>query len=146
MNRDVRNCRRCGKIMIYVGIPLCEECLKKEEEYYEAVRRYLDEHPRSSVREISEATSIPAEVIMKFVRQGSLVALENVSGMLACEICGKPIKMGRVCPECAEALMSATGNISRRPGGETGISSSRTQSKMYSMDMITRRRGPRQDN
>jgi len=125
--------------MIYVGIPICEECLKKEEEYYEVVRRYLEEHPRSSVREISEATDIPPDVIMKFVRQGSLVAM--ATGLLSCEICGKPIQMGRVCPECAEELMSATGKASKRSGRDKTASNDRSQSKMYSMDMIVRRRG-----
>jgi len=143
VSRDIRNCRRCGKIMIYVGIPICEECLKKEEEYYEIVRRYLDEHPRSSVKEISEATGVPADVIMKFVRQGSLVATESLSGMLTCEICGKPIRMGRVCAECAEELMDATGKALRRRIGDEVAPNGRNRSKMYSMDLIARRRGPR---
>jgi RNA polymerase subunit RPABC4/transcription elongation factor Spt4 len=141
MHRDIRNCRRCGRIMIYVGIPICEKCLKKEEEYYDIVRRYLDEHPRSSVREIGDATGVPVEVIMKFVRQGSLVALEAAGGMLACEICGKSIEIGRVCPECAEALLSATGKLSNKILADKKTTGDKTPSRMYSMDMISRRRG-----
>jgi ribosomal protein L32 len=134
VNRDIRNCRRCGKIIIYVGIPVCEECLRKEEEYYDVVKRYLDEHPRSSVREISDATAVPVEVVMEFVRQGSLVASGGASEVLSCRICGESIPSGRVCPKCAAALISATGKPSRKAVDD------KIPSRMYSMDMIARRK------
>ena len=141
MSREVRNCRRCGRLMIYVGIPVCEKCLRKEEEYYDIVRRYLDEHPRSSVREIADATGVPVDIIIQFVRQGSLVALEAASEILECEICGKPIQMGRVCPECAQELLSATAKVLKRTAGDSQASGDKTSSRMYSMDMISKRRG-----
>jgi ribosomal protein L32 len=135
VNRDVRNCKRCGKIMIYVGIPICEECLRKEEEYYEAVRRYLDDQPGSNIKEISEATRVPVEIVMEFVRQGSLVASRIASELLSCKICGEPIQWGRVCPKCAAALTSTTEKVKHKASDDT------RPARMYSMDMISRRKG-----
>ncbi len=135
MNRDVRNCRRCGKIMIYVGIPICEECLRKEEEYYEAVKRYLDDNPGSNIRDISEATRVPVEIVMEFVRQGSLIASRVASEVLTCKICGEPIERGVVCPKCAAALTSTAEKAQRKAFDD------KRPARMYSMDMISRRKG-----
>ena len=73
MAREIRNCRRCGKLFVYVGVPVCEACVKKEEEQYARVRQYLDENPRAGVKETSEATEVPVEMVIEFVRKGLLV-------------------------------------------------------------------------
>lgn len=143
MAPEVRNCRRCGKIFVYVGVPVCEDCLKKEEEQYAKVKRYLDEHPRAGVRETSEATDVPAEVIVEFVRRGILItSSRSGENHVLCAICGKPISSGRVCPKCETALISATGKMPsvRTQKVDSAPGDDNRRSRMYSIDMIVRKK------
>ncbi|MGI6633400.1 MAG: MerR family transcriptional regulator [Bacillota bacterium] len=136
MAREIRNCRRCGKLFVYVGVPVCEACVKKEEEQYARVRQYLDENPRAGVKETSEATEVPVEMVIEFVRKGLLVT-SGGSGIegISCAICGKRISSGRVCPKCEADLLTATGRS--RP---VAVGDDKKMSRMYSMDMISRRK------
>lgn len=136
MAREVRNCKRCGRIFVYVGVPICEDCLRKEEEQYAKVRRYLDENPRAGVRETSEATDVPVEIVMEFIRKGLLITSSGVGEeKVTCAICGRPIPSGRVCAKCEAALVTASG---KRPPAV--LADDKSQSRMYSIDMIFRRK------
>jgi hypothetical protein len=140
VTREVRNCKRCGKIFVYAGIPVCPECLEKEEEQYRKVKRYLDEHPRAGVSETSEGTGVPVEVVVEFLRQGLLVTQAGPAGQLTCMICKKPITRGRLCPRC-EALLGASSAGGQSPGSEgppKELPRDPSKERMYVMDMIGR--------
>lgn len=137
MAKEMRNCKRCGKVFLYAGVPICPECLEKEEKQFRDVKRYLEENPRSGVSEISEGTGVPVEVVIEFLRQGLLVSQPGSSGQLTCMICKRPITRGKICPRC-EAMLNATRAQLRDLGKAEGDSQpgKMEKSRMYVMDMI----------
>jgi flagellar operon protein (TIGR03826 family) len=142
VTREVRNCKRCGKVFVYAGIPVCPECLEKEEEQYRKVKRFLDDHPRAGVSETSEETGVPVEVVVEFLRQGLLVTQAGPAGQLTCMMCKKPITRGKLCPRC-EALLGATAAKLREPepeGTAKELPKGSTTERMYVMELIGRKK------
>ncbi len=102
---ELRNCIRCGRIFPYVGMPICNICVEKEEEDFKRVKEYINENPGTTVFEVSDATEIPVDRILKFLKEERLeVSSENFNLILECESCGKPIKSGKYCDQCKAKL------------------------------------------
>lgn len=128
MAGTIRNCKRCGKVFLYAGAPVCPECLAKEEDQFRKVKHYIDEHSGAGVQETSDETGVPVDVVVEFLRQGLLVTGSGSDGQLVCMVCKKPITRGRLCPRCEAAL-----------GGGQDFQKqfqNRTQARMYTMDSI----------
>ncbi|QUL97934.1 MAG: MerR family transcriptional regulator [Candidatus Fermentithermobacillus carboniphilus] len=148
---EVRNCKRCGKVFISRGSYICPECLQKEEEQFEIVKKYLAENPRATVKETSENTKVPVEVITEFMRKGLLISVlpgEGNAG-LSCAICKRPIQSGKICPECERALFAK--GLSGGKGKNDTISEESVAvvseqrragqpERMYTFDLIRRKR------
>lgn len=98
---DLRNCPECGKVFVFVSRDLCPDCFRKEEEMFKKIQKYLRRKPQATVAEISEATAVPEEKILFFLREGRLV---SKNPLLVCERCGKPIFSGRYCEKCCSEL------------------------------------------
>jgi predicted amidophosphoribosyltransferase len=132
---ELRNCRRCGKLFSYVGVPICPDCREKEERQYEVLKEYLREHPMATVPEASRDTGVPAELITGFLRRGLLAQVNPaLKGELVCRICGKPIPSGiAICAECHEKLQPSA------PIRKAGHAVKHSQ-RMYYDDIINRRR------
>lgn len=143
---EMRNCRRCGKVFISFGSPICPECIEKEEEQYEVVRQYLIENPNVSVSEVSDSTGVPPELIIEFLRRGLLMTVPSsrIDQKSVCIICKRPLESGRICPQCQKALLTMAGDSTTSEGAATGSGVSRVPSslsqdsraKMYIIDMI----------
>lgn len=125
---DLRNCRRCGKLFVYTGSPLCRQCIEKDEEIFIRVKEYIERNPKCTTMEVAEALDVPVEKILQFLREGKLeLSKENTNMLLDCERCGRPIYTGRYCKECAETMEQEFRKGSRtaqRPQG-------REPSRMY---------------
>lgn len=105
---DLRNCAKCGRLFGYSGSPFCSFCIEEEEDKYKVVRDYLYDNPGSSVVDVSEATGVPTEMIMKFLREERLqLSSDNANMLLECETCGRPIVSGRFCQNCKDDLKKA---------------------------------------
>lgn len=129
---EIRNCPRCGKLFVYVGVPICRDCLEQEEQQYNSVRQYLKDHPGATPGEISEKTGVPVHMVMEFLRRGLLQSAAHTED-LTCVICRKPITSGKICPECQSQLERMTGASKTRPAGRD----TRTGSvRFYSADFI----------
>lgn len=104
---ELRNCIRCGKVFAYTYNPVCNKCLEKEEEEFKRVKEHIYDNPGSTAFEVSEATGVSVEKIMKFLREERLeLSSENANLFLECESCGRPIKSGRYCEECKNQIAS----------------------------------------
>ncbi|MHB8928185.1 MAG: MerR family transcriptional regulator [Bacillota bacterium] len=103
MSMELRNCPRCGALFAYTGKNLCGACLAEEDKEFETLRSFLKENPRASLEETSEATGVKPERILRFLRDGRIIAAQDAA-WLQCERCGRPIIAGRFCPECAKRL------------------------------------------
>ncbi|MBC7075364.1 MAG: MerR family transcriptional regulator [Syntrophomonadaceae bacterium] len=106
---DLKNCSQCGRLFAGQG-ELCRRCQETEEDEFLTVRRYIRDHPGSSVFEVSEATGVEESKILSFLRRGRLEARGMVAD-LECERCGKRISSGRYCRKCLEELERELGKI-----------------------------------
>lgn len=104
------NCMQCKKMFNKTTSPLCDACIKKEEDEYELVRLYLIDNPGSTIDELSENNRVSVKKITRWIREGRFEELgTNLSG-LACNRCGDPIKSGRYCDKCSKTLKSVMGS------------------------------------
>ncbi len=98
---EIRNCPRCGKIFTYISRPICNSCLDMEENEFKVVKEYIYDNPGASISEVSAATEVSVEKIMRFLREERLeISSDNSNLMLECERCGRAIKSGRFCENC----------------------------------------------
>ena len=105
---DLRNCSRCGRLFGYTGRPVCSYCIEEEEDEFKKVKDYLYDNPGSTVFEVSDATGVDEEKIMRFLKEERLqVSSENPNMLLECENCGRPVNTGRFCQNCKEELKSS---------------------------------------
>ncbi len=101
------NCSNCGRVFVKTSIrDICEECYKNEEEAFEKVNRFLKkrENRTASMAQIVEATGVPEELILKFIRKGRIRLVQFPNLAYPCEKCGRPITKGRICKKCSKEL------------------------------------------
>lgn len=103
---DVRNCKRCGKIYNYIGgAPVCQDCRKQDEEDFKRVKEYLYDHPRATIFEVSKELDVSVQKIKGYLKEGRLEIVGDEANMiLECESCGKSLRTGRFCDECAKGI------------------------------------------
>lgn len=102
---NLRNCTRCGKMFRPLsGKRICPDCVRAELEEFQAVRDFLRKNPGANILDVSEATGVPVKKIQEYIREGRLVVSESAEWGVACEVCGAPVKTGRLCPKCTEKL------------------------------------------
>lgn len=101
------NCKRCGKLIPKVGIGLCTDCVRAEQDEYRKVRDYVHKHPEATVMEVSRETGVSVARIYELVRQGKLVAHSPESDLaVECVLCGRRIVTGQVCETCRKEIRS----------------------------------------
>jgi flagellar operon protein (TIGR03826 family) len=98
------NCRNCGRLFNQVARDICPLCIREEEEQFLRVRDYLKENRYASTYEVSEATEVPLDTIIRFIREGRLTIVDTPNLTYPCERCHKLISKGRFCPKCAVEL------------------------------------------
>ena len=97
---EAKNCPRCGRIFVQIRDPICAQCVKEEEDIFEAVREYVKENPNKQIKEIAEACNVSVKRILTYLKDGRLDASEGLAGESLCSKCGKPIRTGRMCEKC----------------------------------------------
>lgn len=111
---EVRNCRRCKKIFMYVtGVQLCDACKRLDEEDFEKVRSFVRDFPGATVQEVSKETGVPTQMIYRYLKEGRLEVSEKSPIALLCENCGARIKSGRFCINCSKRLANDMINAGR---------------------------------
>jgi len=115
---EVKNCRRCKRIIMWaMGPQLCEDCKKAEEEDFLKVRKFVRDYPGASIQEVSAATEISQATIHKYLKDGRLEVSEDSPIAINCENCGARIRSGRFCVACSATLardmMSAGKSLSQ---------------------------------
>jgi methionyl-tRNA synthetase len=81
-----------------------------EEKFY-LVRQYIDDNPGADIGEVSEANEVPIKQIERWIREERLSFTADSPIGIPCEWCGKTIKSGRYCSECADKLGNTLKNL-----------------------------------
>lgn len=103
---ELSNCPKCGRLFVKNLASICNECRKEEEKKFEIVYQYIrkKENRTATVTEISEATGVEEELIMKFVKEGRLRPTHFPNLGYPCDRCGKQIQRGKLCDQCQEDI------------------------------------------
>lgn len=112
---NVRTCKKCRRLFNYVmGPSFCPECRKREEDKFQEVKKYVQEHGRASMQEVAEVCDVTMKQIQQWIRDDRLMLADDSPMGIECERCGKMIRGGKYCPECSTDLaakfQSAMGN------------------------------------
>ena len=120
---EMANCVRCKKVFPKFKEPICEECKKGDEELFTKVKEYLEEHPNSTVNQISANTGASAKKILAWLREGRL-EMADTTGDLKCRQCGVDITTGQFCEPCfVEMSRQIEGLIGEKPSQTEDASS-----------------------
>ena len=97
-----RVCEKCGGVMVFKGLGeyQCEDCDELAYDDYGKVRAYIEEHKGATAAQIENAIGVSQKTIRHLLREGRLEVTEDSKMFLRCELCDKPIRSGRFCPEC----------------------------------------------
>lgn len=148
---DIRNCPRCGGVFVYRGREICPRCVREEEDQFERVRQFLRTSPAATLEEVVEATGVPAELILHFMRLGRLIPGGGLRGLLSCQRCGAPIDEGHLCAGCARELAvevgrAASGASAGAGAGEEGAeprepaAGGPARGRMHVADLVVKKR------
>ena len=101
---ELRNCKKCNRLFSSVdGSTLCSRCNVKADDGFNRVREYIYDNPTSSIKDVSKGTSVSADTILKWIRDGRIILSEN-SSISFCERCSSPMDGGRFCGKCVKEL------------------------------------------
>ena len=132
---DVRNCKQCNKVFNYIGgIPLCPECVKKSEDKFEDVKKYIYDHPRCGMQEVSTELEVSIAQIRKWLKEERLSFSEDSDIALSCEKCSKKILTGRYCKACKDTMASQFGSLYKKEEPQIKIEKKKTENKMRFLD------------
>jgi hypothetical protein len=73
------------------------------DKHFRAVKDFLYKNPNMTIKEVAEQTGTDERIILHFLKEGRL-EMSEACDFLRCEVCGIPIKTGRVCSKCAGGL------------------------------------------
>ena len=103
---DVRHCRKCGRLFNYIAGPfICPSCRDKQEEKFQIVKKYIQQHGRATINEVSEECEVEVQQIQAWIRQERLEFTDDSPIGIPCESCGKMIGSGKYCSECKDKMM-----------------------------------------
>lgn len=113
---EMKNCAHCGKMFTYIGgPPLCQTCIKKLDEKFDEVKKYVYENPGCGIQEVCDAMDVTSAQIRKWIREERLAFSESSDVAISCENCGKRILTGRFCDNCKRELQNQIYNAGKRP-------------------------------
>ena len=102
---NVKNCRTCGRLFNYVSGPrTCPSCREALEAKFQEVKEYIREHKGAGISEISEVCDVEVSQIHQWLRESRLELSPDSPIQMACENCGAPIRSGRFCDKCTNAV------------------------------------------
>lgn len=104
---EVRNCRGCGKLYNYIGstTPACPQCMKKLDDTYEAVKKYIYDNPGANINQVSTDMDVSIQQLQRWIREERLTFAEGSAVGIECENCGAMIRTGRFCAACKSKLL-----------------------------------------
>ena len=132
---DVRNCRQCNKIFNYIGgEPICPECMKQSEDKFDEVKRYIYDHPKCGMQEVSKEMEVSLGQIRKWLKEERLEFSEDSEIALNCEKCGKRILTGRFCKGCKAEMSNQFSSLYKKEEPKITIEKKKSDNRMRFLD------------
>ncbi|NSL51778.1 TIGR03826 family flagellar region protein [Calidifontibacillus erzurumensis] len=105
---ELDNCERCGRLYVRNARRICDVCRKEEDKLFEKVYQYIRkrENRSATIIEVVEATGVPEDTIMRFVKEGRLRTAQFPNLGYRCEKCGTLIQQGKLCIKCTQKLQT----------------------------------------
>ncbi|ENH98389.1 hypothetical protein J416_00339 [Gracilibacillus halophilus YIM-C55.5] len=105
---ELMNCARCDQLFVKTTKPICQDCIKEEEEKFQIVYNFLRvrDNRKATIPEIVEATDVEEDLILQFVKENRLRPSKFPNLSYPCERCGEPIGSGKICENCSDELSS----------------------------------------
>ena len=106
---NILQCQFCKKPFASLGGRICPACLEQIDKDFITVRDYIYENKHANIDKIAEETEVKKTVIIHLLKEGRLIidGPDGGGGVLACEMCKKPINTGRLCKECMGNVASS---------------------------------------
>ena len=102
---NIRTCAKCRRLFNYVmGPSFCPDCRAKEEDKFQDVKKYVQEHGGANMKEVAEACDVSVKQIQQWLRDSRLMLSEDSPLNIECERCGKMIRGGKFCPACSNEM------------------------------------------
>lgn len=102
---EVISCKSCGRLFNYVqGDRVCPECIKKMDEKFVEVKKYVRDNPRVDINVLSSEMDVSIRQIKRWIREERLCFTDESPIGLNCENCGTLIKTGRYCRACKDQM------------------------------------------
>lgn len=100
----------------YIGGPtICDPCKKALEDDFQKVKKYIEENPRASLKQIAEDNEVTSKQIQQWIREERLMFSKDSPLQLLCEKCGDPIQTGRFCAKCKNSMANNLNNSFAKP-------------------------------
>ena len=121
-------CEKCGKLFSSLrGETLCPACGAVDREAKNKMKEYLRDNPKATLREAAAATGAPEDSVKRLsmeVISAKLNSYKKMDVAYPCANCGKMIKTGTYCMDCAaelqkKAQQNATNTMSAQTPTET---------------------------
>ena len=78
MDMEVITCKSCGKIFNYIsGSRVCPQCVKKMDEKFAEVKKYVYDHPKIGINELAEEMDVSIRQIKRWVKEERLCFSED---------------------------------------------------------------------
>jgi len=112
---NVRNCRKCGRVFNYVmGLPICQKCKEEQEQLFQTVKKYVQDHPGADIMLVSEECEVDPAQIRQWIREDRLQFAEDSPIRIPCEKCGAMIRSGRFCDKCTSEMVGGFNKITQK--------------------------------
>ena len=99
LSEDVHECQQCGRVLskLYQD-DICPEC--KDTNLFAEVKTYIRENDVKEM-DVAEHFGIPVGKVRRWIKEGRIQYKEGQKiTPIHCQICGKTIDFGAVCPDC----------------------------------------------
>ena len=103
-----RQCPKCGAWLSVIidRDTICNRCGHEEKSDYGKIKEFIYDNGASPANIISLATGVSEDIIDFFLKEEYIEVAEDSPTFFTCEICGNPIRTGRVCPACSKKQMT----------------------------------------
>lgn len=113
---NVTNCRGCGRLFNQLSNEqLCPNCMKKMDEKFEVVKKFVDDNPNVPVETVAKETETTMKQLNKWIREERLTFAPGSAYGLPCECCGRTIPTGKYCDECKKKLANTLQSVLDKP-------------------------------